>query len=162
MQDVRYLAALIIGIVAFGIIISGATAFAQVTLNGFSGSAESIRQSLITHGGSDRTRMSPIEVCETALGSTLSFQIENTGATALHSFRDWDLIAFQNTSSGEQVAPPLEGFRDDDELLLRVHRRNQVSLRGIGEACEEVVELDQMAVSIDDLARSGVGHGFSQ
>jgi hypothetical protein len=48
--------------------------------------------------------MSPVEVCETALGSTLSFQIENTGATALHSFRGWDVIAFHNTSSGEQVA----------------------------------------------------------
>ena len=46
MQDVQYLAALIIGMVAFGIIISGATAFAQVTLNGFSGSAESIQGDL--------------------------------------------------------------------------------------------------------------------
>jgi len=104
LQDVRYLAALIIGMVAFGIIISGATAFAQVALYEVSGASEAIRAASTTLGALSRIRMTPVDVCETALGTTISFEVENTGSSPLHTFSDWDFIAWYNTSAGEQVS----------------------------------------------------------
>ncbi|HBK78992.1 MAG TPA: hypothetical protein DDZ83_04770 [Nitrospinae bacterium] len=95
--------ALIIGLVAFGIIISGVTAFAQTTLRDVSGSSQAIREAARSIGISNRTRIAPVEVCETTLGSTLSFDLENTGSEPLHSPSDWDLIAWYGTSSGLQV-----------------------------------------------------------
>jgi hypothetical protein len=97
------LGALIIGLVAFGIIISGVTAFAQTTLNDALGSSQAIREASETIGVSNRTRIAPVAVCETTLGSDVTFELENTGTESLHSPTDWDLIAVYVTSTGLQV-----------------------------------------------------------
>ncbi|NQW16895.1 MAG: hypothetical protein HQ478_05350 [Chloroflexi bacterium] len=96
--------ALIIGLVAFGVIISGVTAFARTTLDEVSGSSQAIRAAAISLGTSNRTRVSPVEVCETALGTTISFGVENAGPSPLHSPSEWEFIAFYNTPAGEQVS----------------------------------------------------------
>jgi hypothetical protein len=98
------LAALIIGIVALGVIISGLTAFAQVAINEFGDSSQAVRLAAQSIGNSARTRLASLPACEQALGSSISFGVENTGTEPLHSFAEWDMIGFYNTSAGEQVS----------------------------------------------------------
>ena len=60
---------------------------------------------------------------------------------------------------GKQLAPAGEPLGGDRKLGLRVHGRNQLPVRGRRAPEQEIVELDHMAVGVDDRAMGSVGHG---
>ena len=82
------MANLIVAIVSLGVILSGVTVLTQGTMGAAIGTSSAVRKSLASVVGENHGEMRFVPTCETALGTTISVEIENTGLTGLHSFSE--------------------------------------------------------------------------
>ena len=67
------------------------------------GTSSAVRESLSSIVEESHGEMRLVPTCETALDTTISVEIENTGLTGFHSFSEWDLIVFHDTATIESA-----------------------------------------------------------